>query len=73
MTATVKIDLSTPQAVAIVNYLETLPFANVKKAKPVPPCRYTVDEARGRALMAVEDIRAGRFYSTEEIQSGLQH
>jgi hypothetical protein len=67
MTATVTIDLSSPQAVSLVSYLETLPFARVKKARPAPPCAYTVAEARKRAQQALEEIRGGQFYTTEEV------
>jgi hypothetical protein len=64
----VTIDLSSPQAVSLVSYLETLPFARVKKARPASPCAYTVAEIRQRVIKADEDIRAGRFIAHEEIQ-----
>jgi broad specificity phosphatase PhoE len=67
MTATVTIELNSPQAVSLVNYLETLPFARVEKNRPAPPCAYTVAEARQRAQQAVEEIRAGQFHTTEEV------
>ncbi len=69
MTATVKIDLNSPQAVSLVSYLETLPFARVKRTKPAPPCQYTIEELRESVRRAEEDIAAGRTYTMEQVRA----
>lgn len=51
-----------------------MPFAGEKKAKPkpverTPPCQYsTVEELRAAVLEGLEDIKAGRTISHEDLE-----
>lgn len=80
MTATVKIDLSSPAAIKFLEYVETLPFAEIKKSKNelqthsvnnmAVDCEYpdyTVEDMRQRVLQAEADIAAGRFMPIADI------
>jgi hypothetical protein len=67
MKAIVSIDLNDPQALPLLNYLESLPFAKIESKKSAPPCRYTQEEVRQRIDLAVNDIRQGKSFSTEEV------
>lgn len=43
------------------------------KIKPLtPPCQFTVEELKEDVLQAVEDAKAGRGYSTEEVMLLMQ-
>ena len=72
MTATVKINLSTPQAVSLVNYLETLPFAEVhiagkKSFEPIPGLAYSNEERAAAIKESLADFEAGLVYTSDEV------
>ena len=54
MDATVKIDLSTPQAVSLLGYLETLPFAKVER--PQQETKSTWQQAIDEGAVTVEEF-----------------
>ncbi|MDR0843734.1 MAG: hypothetical protein LBN71_00795 [Tannerella sp.] len=52
------------------NFLTGL-IVYIRKAKKTaiqPPCQYTIEELRGRIAESVEDVKAGRVYSMEEVR-----
>ncbi len=77
MTATVKINLGSPQAVSLVNYLETLPFAEVKRTgkvsketfEPIPGFAYTHEERMASVEKGLADIEAGRTFTMEQVRA----
>jgi hypothetical protein len=47
-------------------------IAYIRRAKTSvtqPPCRYTVKELRNRVAESVEDVKAGRVYTMEEVRA----
>jgi hypothetical protein len=64
---TVLIDETYPQAMPLVNYLKSLPFTQVEVRQPAPPCQYSIEQVHEKIDCAMEDIRAGRFFTTEEV------
>ncbi len=66
MNATIQIDLNDRQGRQFLQYARTLPFARVIEDE-TPPCQYSVEELRERIDQGLEDIRAGRFHTNEEV------
>jgi hypothetical protein len=45
------------------------PIRKAKTSVVQPPCRYTVEELRDRVAESLEDVKAGRVYSMEEVRA----
>jgi uncharacterized protein YybS (DUF2232 family) len=54
MIATVKIDLSNPQALPLLGYLESLPFAEVKKTRQ--SSKSAIQQALAQGAVTVDEF-----------------
>jgi hypothetical protein len=58
---------SYPQTIPMMDFVRSLSFTGIEKGRSAPPCRYTIEQAHERLDRAMEDIRAGRTFTTEEV------
>jgi hypothetical protein len=61
MTATVRFNLNNPQAVSLLSYIETLPFAEVKRNRT--PSNTSVKQAVGKGVVSLDEFDV-RFKET---------
>jgi hypothetical protein len=67
---TLQINANTPDAMRFLEYARTLPFIREKQEESlerIPGLAYTHEERIASALQGLEDYRAGRVISNEEM------
>ncbi len=73
MTVTLQITSDTPEARSFIKHAKSLPYVEVKKSKKedtferIPGLAYTREERIAEIDRAMEDYRAGRYISHEEV------
>lgn len=71
MTATVKINLNSPQAVSLLGYIETLPFAEVKRSRTAP--KSTWQKAIDDGAVSVDEFIDELRRQVNEHYDGLEN